>query len=391
MQLEQLEQFSKSAGKSRSRKTFNYYPALILLLGVVLATLVYFYYVINRPPTLVDKKTQLGYQQLFSIYGYRADRLSGPTEVACDSDQNIYVADTNNHRVMVFDSNGDYVTQFGDAGDGAGQLLFPSGITVDSKKNVYVLSRTQNKMLIYNSKHKLAWEVGVQSPLSITAHKDRIYLTTDRGVMIGNSKGQLLSQFGSRGETKGNVNCPTGIAVDDNNRIYVADSLNYRVQAFNANGQSLWTIGNRPKLTKNGELRDQSRRYGLPAGLALGDDGNLLMVDAQVGDIYVINTDGKEVDKFGDWGHDDGQFYYPAGIAFMGDGKYVVADRYNDRVQVIRYQTQPPLSDRVPGGLPILLILILIGLTTAVLGGRWIWQNSLLKKRQQELNETVLG
>jgi len=382
------EETPKIALKSGPGGRANSYRAIIALLVIILGVLIYFYFLINEPPVAVDKKPTLGYQHLFSIYGNRSDRLSRPTEVAVDSDQNIYVADTNNHRIMVFDSSGDYVSQFGEPGEGAGQIQFPSGIAVDEKKNVYVLSRTQNAMIIYDNKHAVRWEVSVEAPLSLTIKKDQLYLATDRGILIGNTEGQLLSSFGSRGETSGSVDHPTGIVVDDKQRVFVADSLNYRVQAFNDDGQSLWTTGKKPRVT--GEIRDQSRDYGLPAGLTMADDENLYMVDAQVGKIFVINNEGGAVASFGDWGHDDGQFYYPAGIAYMGDNKFAIADKFNDRVQVIRYTTQPLLVDNMPGGLPILILVSILLLITSLLGGRWLWQRALLRRRQAQLDEGIL-
>lgn len=362
----------------------NYYRAIVILLAILLGILVYFYYLVNRPPTSVDKKPLVGYEHLFSIYGHRADRLARPTEVAVDTDQNIYVADTNNHRIMIFNADGGFVDRFGNSGDGPGRIKFPSGLAVDSKKNVYVVSRTQNKMIIYNSKHKVAWEVSVPAPLSVTTKGDQVYLTTDRGVMIGNSKGQLLSSFGKRGAGRGNVDHPTGIAVDGNKRIFLADSLNYRVQAFNSDGKVLWILGKGPKYNKGGEIKDKTRTFGLPAGLTLGGDGNLYLVDAQAGEIHVLNAKGRPVAKFGEWGHDDGQFYYPAGIAYMGGDRFVVADKFNDRVQVIRYSTGASVAERVPGGLPVSVLLLALFVASGAIVGRSLWRTYVLKKRAGE-------
>ena len=362
----------------RSNQTTGGYRNVILILSVILGVLVLFYFLINRPPQPVEKAPTLGFQHILSIYGYRADRLARPTEVAVDSAKNIYVADTNNHRILVFDENGGYVRQFGRSGDEKGEIKYPSGIAVDKKKNVFVLSRRQNKMVIYNPKGKVIWEAMIPAPLTATIVDERIYVATDRGVMIGTTKGLMLSNFGKRGSAEGDVDHPTGIAVDDKGHVYVADSMNYRVQAFDKDGKSLWVVGKAPAKRSSGELKDDSRTFALPAGLTLGGDGNLYMVDAQTGEIVVLTTKGVRIGKFGDWGRDDGQFYYPAGISYMGDDLFVIADKFNDRVQVVRYTTRQTVVDMVPGGLPILLLILLLLAGGGGLAGRWYWRRRRL-------------
>jgi DNA-binding beta-propeller fold protein YncE len=359
------------------------YRNLILVLAVVLGVLVLFYFLINRPARPVEKAPTLGFEHLFSIYGHRADRLARPTETAVDSSGNIYVADTNNHRIVVFDSKGGYLRHFGRTGDGPGEIKHPSGIAVDKQKNVYVLSRRQNKLMIFNPKGEVTWEVFVEAPLTLRVVDDRLYLATDRGIMIGTTKGELLSNFGKKGSAKGDLDHPTGLVVDEKGIVYVADSMNYRVQAFDKDGKSIWAVGTRPKH-EDGELRDKDRTFGLPAGLAMGDDGNLYLVDAQTGEIVVLTRKGEQLAKFGDWGYDDGQFYYPAGITYMGEDKFAVADKFNDRVQVIRYTTRQPIANRFPGGLPIIILVILLMTAGAGTGGRWYWRQRRLRKLAEQ-------
>ena len=55
-----------------------------------------------------------------------------------DSSNNVYVTDIGNNCVEKFDSNGNYLTQWGSPGSGNGQFEYPEGIAVDSSNNVYV-------------------------------------------------------------------------------------------------------------------------------------------------------------------------------------------------------------------------------------------------------------
>jgi hypothetical protein len=58
--------------------------------------------------------------------------------VAIDSADNVYVADTYNHRIQKFDSDGTFLTKWGSSGAGDGQFRYPKGVAVDSADNVYV-------------------------------------------------------------------------------------------------------------------------------------------------------------------------------------------------------------------------------------------------------------
>jgi len=65
-------------------------------------------------------------------------QLRFPTDMAIDSSGNVYVLDTNNHRVQKFTRSGDFITKWGSPGNALGQFLYPSGITVDGANNVWV-------------------------------------------------------------------------------------------------------------------------------------------------------------------------------------------------------------------------------------------------------------
>ncbi len=361
------------------------YFAIIIFLLAILLVLLYLYYVLTKPPRISGKARQeVGLANTFSIYGFRADRLSRPSDVAVDDDGNIYIADTGKHRIVVFDRNGRFVSKFGVAGKGKGQLWFPAGIAVDKDGNIFVLSKSLDKIVIYGRNRQPKWEISIPRPEAVKVANNRLYITTDRGVMIGTLKGELISSFGKRGKAAGEVDLPTGIAVDKKGNIYVADSLNYRVQAFNPDGESIWVLGAPPPPEQ--EIKYANRTFGLPAGMVLADDGLLYLVDAFTGEIVLIDNKGKEVAKVGDWGHDEGQFYYPSGIAYAGNERFVIADKFNDRVQVVQIPS-PVVKpvERVTRFVfsPYLLIpLILLILLLIV----WWWRNRAKRKLQEELS-----
>ena len=119
-----------------------------------------------------------------------------PTYVSVDAQGNLYVTDTLNSRVQLFDSGGNYVRNFGERGTSWGMFDKPKGVATDSFGNVYVVDS--------------GWS----------------------NVQIFNPKGQVLLFFGGRGPIPGMLKNPTAIAIDKQNRIYVADYLNHRVEMY---------------------------------------------------------------------------------------------------------------------------------------------------------------
>ena len=118
------------------------------------------------------------------------------TYLAVDEKGNLYVTDTLNSRIQVFDLDGKYVRSFGQRGNAWGMFDKPKGVALDSFGNLYVADS--------------GWS----------------------NVQIFNQKGQVLLFFGGRGPIPGMLKNPTAIAIDKNNYIYVADYLNHRVEVY---------------------------------------------------------------------------------------------------------------------------------------------------------------
>jgi DNA-binding beta-propeller fold protein YncE len=122
--------------------------------------------------------------------------LNMPTCVAVDRDDNIYVTDSMNFTVRVFDNQGRYVRSQGQIGDSPGSFARPKGVALDSDRNLYVL--------------------------------DSIFAN----FQIFNQKGQLLLYVGQEGAKPGEMMLPGGIFIDKDDRVYVADTFNHRIQVF---------------------------------------------------------------------------------------------------------------------------------------------------------------
>ncbi|MBW6468645.1 MAG: 6-bladed beta-propeller [Coriobacteriia bacterium] len=326
----------------------------IVLLAVILVAQIVLLYLFTRPQTPVGADTPDWH--VMSIYGFGPERLWEPTEVAVDSELRLYVADTNNHRILIFDRSGRYEGMLTNKGQGPGQFQFPSDVDIDPTGRIYVTSTRQSKIVIFSRDLAPVHEIEVPDPLALAIKGERLYVTTDREIMIGDLDGNKIGGFGTRGRGDGQIDRPSGIVVDDEGIIYISDTLNYRVSAYTEDGTLLWNQGDPPPAGEEA-MQSKDRTYGLPVGLALGEDGMLYLVDAFNGEIHQLSRDdGAPAAKYGEWGNLDGQLYYPAGITHAWGNVFAVADRFNNRVQLLRLGD--PVGPSLPYDLPIWLALL---------------------------------
>jgi streptogramin lyase len=250
-----------------TRRNSRWVLPLLALLALA-AALWYVSTLIADPVGSTDgsAKTE-GYSHEFSIYGSGSDRLHRPTEVATDADGNLYVADSFKNRITVFDSKGGFLRTFGSPANVDGALRYPSSVVVDDRGRAYVTSSEPGRIVIYKSDGTVLKSLDVPDPLTMAIMGNRLYVATSKGILIGDLDGNQIGQLLSHGKAPGQIDRPTGIAVGDDGTIYLADSLNYRFQAVDAKGNSLWVVGTQPDGAT--AVTDKDREFGLPSGLVL--------------------------------------------------------------------------------------------------------------------------
>ena len=206
------------------------------------------------------------------------------------STSHIYVADHNNHRVTVFDSKGAFVRSFGSEGSEAGQFNHPTGMAFSTGTGLLYICDTHNhRLCIYDSDGKYVRAVGgkrgdadgelsepshvavCQSPLDST--QDRVYVTdygNDR-IQVYDQDGKFLLKFGKTGKDKGEFIAPIGLAIHAE-QLYIVDRGNHRVQLFDLQGGYTRSLGRRG--SGGGELNE-------PNGVAVGSDGKVYIADTK--------------------------------------------------------------------------------------------------------------
>jgi DNA-binding beta-propeller fold protein YncE len=326
----------EQANKQRKKKLMIA-GGLALLLALILAALLYYFFM-RKPITEV-----LPGRQAAPIYRNSLEGgLDWPLGVAASPDgKSIYVVDSNNKQVRIFNADGEQTGVFGQtASDKTAGTTFsnPLYVAVSPRGKVYTTDRSAAMVAVYDPQTKTSIRFVPQaekdftwSPLGIFVDKNgKLYVVDakkgEHRVLVFDSEGRLLLAFGKEGTNPGEFSFPNGITADGSGNIYVADSNNSRVQVFDKTGKYKFTIG---KGGNKGAL-------GHPVGIVFDRRGNLNVVDTFGHNVVVYDKNGKFLYTYGEYGSKNGQFQFPMGIASNGNLMYVV-DREGKRVQVWQY------------------------------------------------------
>jgi DNA-binding beta-propeller fold protein YncE len=152
-------------------------------------------------------------------------------------------------------------------------------------------------------------------------------------VIVLSRDGQFVTRLGQRGTAPGQFNFPTNVALDSQSRLYVSDSLNFRVQQFDPQLSHLRTIG------QKGDLPGY---FSQPKGVAVDSQDHLYVVDANFEAVQIFDGDGHLLLSFGQEGRGAGEFWLPSGVFIDPSDRIWVADSYNRRVQVFQYLAEAP-------------------------------------------------
>ncbi len=213
-----------------------------------------------------------------------------PTGISISPQGLIYVADTHEQRVLVFDRDGHQVAAFGQYGMGPGQFIYPCDIAFGAGGEIFVAEYGGNdRIQVFDKDHR------------------------------------FLRTFGAPGSGAGEFARPQSIDLSpDGREMFVADACNHRIQVFSATGEFLRIIGSPGRAP--GEL-------AYPYGVQALNDGSLLV--AEFGNCRLQRLDqksGRSISIFGGGGHEIGRLNAPWAVD-VETGRALVLDSGNARVQ----------------------------------------------------------
>lgn len=286
-------------------------------------------------------------QRVWGTQGSSPGQFSWPRGIAVSSDGFVYVADSQNHRVQKFTTDGQFVTAWGTFG-GCPEMTPPPatfcepwGVAVGPDGTVYVADTWAHRVQHFTSDGHFLSQWGFFSqysadrrpgafygPRALTVGPDgTVYVadTGDKRVQVFGPQGQFLREWGGGGSAPGQLDEPVGLALDPDGRVLVADTWNHRVQVLEPDG---WPVLQWPIAGWNNPAAEE-KPY-----LAVDAEGRVYVTDPGHYRVLVFDRQGNYLYGFGQFGFDWASFGLPTGIALGPDGALYVTDAVNHRVMV---------------------------------------------------------
>jgi len=256
-------------------------------------------------------------------------RWTKPFGIALDENDNLCLTDTGIRTVYYVDR----IHGRWQSWDHIGKIRFMMPVAIAKHLDTfYVADAGLGCVLVFRSDGHLVRRITehLAHPSGLATLGDRLLVVDSKRhcVVVFDSKGEYLAEFGRRGAGPAEFNFPTHITTDESGRIYVTDSMNNRVQVLDCNGNFQSAIGS---------VGDTPGFFNRPKGVAVDSLGHIYVVDANSDDIQIFNGQGRMLLWFGTSGQAEGQFWLPNGIAISRQNEIFVTDTYNRRVQVFRY------------------------------------------------------
>ncbi len=327
-------------------------------------------------------------------------QLSHPQGLDVDADGNLYIADSSNHRVRKVTTDGVITTIAGTGTPGntddeghtatGSQLFFPIGIAVDADGNLYIAEYANHRIRKVTTDGLITTIAGtgiqgntddeghtatgsqLDSPGAIAIGSDGdLYIVevSNHRVRKVSTKGLITTVAGITGsngsaDDEGHtaigsqLNFPIGIAVDNDDNLYIVDSGNHRIRKVTTDGLITTVAG----ITgSNGSADDEGHtatgsRLQDPRGVAVDNDGNLYIADTNNNRVRKVTTDGLITTIAGtgtSGGTDDdptnptatgSQLSGPWSVDVDTDGHVYIADYGNHRIRKISAATPAPLA-----------------------------------------------
>lgn len=223
------------------------------------------------------------FQQKYRFLSRREgkDTLNSPQCVAVDSQDNIYVTDAEAGKIFVFAPSGKFQRVIGSLKGGEGYFKRPTGIAIDSDaQRIYVTDTWRDKIYVLNMQGSVLQTIGKAGtgnaefnlPTELRLHGGDLMVvdTMNFRVQVLDRSGAFRYSIGQAGDARGEIFRPKGIAADSENHLYIADGLFNVVQVFDREGQLLYYFG------KDAGVGD----FQIPTGLAIDQNDRILVVDS---------------------------------------------------------------------------------------------------------------
>jgi len=282
------------------------------------------------------------HQQAEAIWGQAgitAGRLQKPRAMAIDDQDHLYIVDMT-ARIQVFDVDGNYLRGWKTPVWKNGK---PSGLTISRAGQLLVADTHYYRLLVYEPEGQAVESATIGGTMghgpgefgfvtdAVEDSQGHLYVAEygdfDR-IQKFSPEGEFLLQWGTHGSEPGQFRRPQNLAIDQLNRIWVADACNHRLQVFDSQGELLFHWGE--------EGSEPGQMY-YPYDLVLDGQGHVYVCEYGNHRIQKFSLAGESLACWGANGRGPGELHNPWALVRDSGGRLHVLDTNNHRVQRVSF------------------------------------------------------
>jgi tripartite motif-containing protein 71 len=287
--------YLKSSHKHIRKNVLNMYTLICLLsLGCFIGI---------SPSYAQQQQQQYSLIDQWGSHGTGDGEFISPRSIAIDSQGNVFVVDVLNSRIQKFNNNGTFLTKWGSRGTGDGEFISPNGIAIDSVDNMYIVDSQKMEIQKFNN------------------------------------NGTFLTKWGSEGTGDGQFSEPYGITIDSVGNVFVVDIDSARIQKFNNNGTFLTKWGSYCDIRTGYQCDNRNNNsmgdgeFNSPTWAASDLEDRIYIADTKNSRIQKFNNNGTFLTKWGSYNSDDdGESSNPEGIDVDSSNTVFVSDIVNQKI-----------------------------------------------------------
>ena len=230
-----------------------------------------------------------------------------PSSIAVDSEENVYVSEEMTNHIFIFDKDGNRLGSWGSGREayglhtpdrGSNDVVLSSLPVEDDRPSSALMPLANNFTMPFELYLKKVGAMDtsgdgeLNGPNGLTFDEDdRLFISDSHNhrIQVFTKDGQFISKFGQYGSEEGELNLPWGIALDKDHNVYVADWGNSRVQKFSDDGRHLATFG--------GPESGKGRLYR-PSSVAVDSEGDVYVTDYDAHRLVVYEPNGDYLVSF---------------------------------------------------------------------------------------------